>query len=90
MMEVQIVSADMEYSKEDGYLGHVAFEVANHKFAYEITLHSKRGYDWDYSLNFLNESGREEDILVVEEALEEDDELFDKLVEAAKSNLAKE
>lgn len=89
-MEVQIIDASMGFSKEDGYLGHVAFQVANHKFTYEITLHSKRGKEWDYALNFLNEPGREEDILVVEEAIEEDDELFDKLVEAAKSKLVKE
>jgi hypothetical protein len=89
-MKLTILDAKMTYSKEDGYVGHVSFQVENHKTDYEITLVSKRGKDWDYALNFLNESGSEEDILAVEEDLEENDEWFDLLVEAARSKLVTE
>jgi hypothetical protein len=89
-MKLTILSSKMTYSKEDGYLGHVGFQVENHKNPYEITLHSKRGKDWDYALNFLNESGSEEDISAVEEMLAESDESFDLLVESARSELVEE
>ncbi|WP_346010324.1 hypothetical protein [Paenibacillus sp. SYP-B3998] len=83
---IEIIKASMEHSKEDGYVGHVEFTVKGHSFPYEITLHSKRNKDWSYALNFKKESGKEEDILAVEEMLEED-EYFDKLVEAAQNTL---
>ncbi|MFK7691744.1 hypothetical protein [Paenibacillus sp. HJGM_3] len=86
-MEVTIIEAAMSHSKEDGYLGHVSFRVESHAQPYELTLSSKSGKDWSYALNFLNESGTEAQIDAVEAAIEEDDELFDRLVEAAKSRL---
>jgi hypothetical protein len=89
-MKLTILDAKMTHSKSDGYVGHVGFQVENHKTDYEITLVSKHGKDWDYALNFLNESGSEEDILAVEEHLEENDEWFDLLVEAARSKLIEE
>ncbi len=55
-----------------------------------MTLQKKRGNDWMYGLIFADGLGKEEEILFVEEQLEEDDELFDTLVEAAKSTLEKE
>jgi hypothetical protein len=89
-MKLTILNANMTHNKEDGYVGHVGFQVENHKHDYEITLQSKYGKEWMYALNFLNESGSEEDILAVEEVIEENDEWFDLLVEAAKSKLVKE
>jgi hypothetical protein len=86
-MNINIIAARMTYNKDEGYLGHVGFEVEGHKHAYEITVFSKRGKEWDYALMFLNESGSEEDILAVEDVLEEDDELFERIVEAAKKEL---
>ncbi|SFL80119.1 hypothetical protein SAMN03159341_1107 [Paenibacillus sp. 1_12] len=86
---IQILDASMVYSKEDGHVGKVSFAVENHKQPYEIMLYSKKGKEWSYSLNFLNESGGEEDIEAVEELLE-DDEIYEELVEAAKSKLQKE
>ncbi|BFT71793.1 MULTISPECIES: hypothetical protein [Paenibacillus] len=84
-----ILKANMEYSKAEGYLGHVQFSVEGHEHPYEITLQSLRGKDdWSYALNFLSESGKEEDIEAVEELLEED-EWFDLLVNAGLQVLEK-
>lgn len=84
-MSVEIISANMKF--DDGYIGQVQFNYKNHKRPYEITLHSKDKKEWMYSLSFAAESGSEDEILQVEEVLEEDDDLFDKLVEAAISKL---
>jgi hypothetical protein len=84
-MTINITSATISHSKEDGYIGKVTFEYAEQSAPYEITLQSKKTKDWNYSLNFANESGKEEDILFVDNKLEEDDDLFDSLVEAVMS-----
>jgi hypothetical protein len=84
---IRVLEASMEYDKEDGYVGKVAFEVVNHKQPYEITLYSKKGKEWSYSLNFLHESGGEEEIEALEELLEDDDEIYEQLIEAARSKL---
>ncbi|MCS7461961.1 hypothetical protein N0M98_17630 [Paenibacillus doosanensis] len=84
---ITILQAAMTYSKEEGYVGKVEFQVQDHKLPYEMTLYSKSGRDWSYGLHFLNESGSEEQILEVEDLLEENDEWFDFLVDAAKSKL---
>ncbi|MDQ0059805.1 hypothetical protein [Paenibacillus harenae] len=89
-MQITILNAEMTYSKEEGYVGKVQFEAEGHTNPYEIALQSKRGTrDWGYGLFFLHESGKEEQLLALEEQLEEDDELFDQLVEAAKAKLDK-
>lgn len=86
---ISIIKANMEYSKAEGYLGHVQFSVEGHEHPYEITLQSMRNKDdWSYALNFLSESGKEEDIEAVEELLEED-EWFDLLVNAGLQALEK-
>jgi len=84
---IRIQSASMTHSKEEGYVGQVEFQVEGHKYPYEITLHSTKGKEWSYGLHFLEQSGSEEDILAVEDLLEEEDEYFDQLVEAAKNSL---
>ncbi|TCZ73550.1 hypothetical protein E0485_20805 [Paenibacillus albiflavus] len=86
-MTIQIIDTTVSHSKEDGYIGHVVFQYADHTAKYEITLQSKNKKEWNYSLNFALESGKEEDILFVDEQLEEDDELFDYLVDAVVSKL---
>ncbi|MBO9598363.1 MAG: hypothetical protein J7559_11180 [Cohnella sp.] len=89
-MNVQVLSAEMSYTEEKGYLGHVRFAVEGHKQPYEITLQSDHGkYDWNYALNFSGEPGSEEEISLVDERLEEDDELFDMFVDTAKEALGK-
>ncbi|MFD1954419.1 hypothetical protein ACFSL6_09655 [Paenibacillus thailandensis] len=87
MLNVKILDAGMSYTEEDGYVGKVQFEVEGDSGGYEITLQSKRGKDWGYGLFFLKDSGDEEKLLALEERLEEDDELFDYLVETAKAEL---
>lgn len=87
-LKLTIVDARMEYSTEDGYIGATVFTVEGHEKPYEITLQSKLGKkSWNYSLHFQSESGSEEGINAVEEWLEEDDDAFDELVEAAKSKV---
>lgn len=86
-MDMTILNAEMTYSKENGYVGKVAFEVAGHKEPYEITLHSKKGQEWSYGLFFLKQPGDEDEILAVEDWLEEDDDAYDRLVNAAKDTL---
>lgn len=82
-MEISIISATM--IKDDGYVGKVQFAVTGHRFEYEIVLHSKKGKEWGYGLFFLNQSGDEEQLEELEELLEDNDELFEQLVEAAKA-----
>lgn len=89
-MEIHILQASMNHSMEDGYIGKVEFEVSGHKQPYEIALHSKKGKEWSYGLFFLGQSGDEEQILQLEEWLEEDDETYMKLVNAAKSSLSQQ
>ncbi|MCD1257572.1 hypothetical protein B5M42_001810 [Paenibacillus athensensis] len=86
---IEIQRASMSFTKGDGYVGQVEFRVEGHEMPYEMTLHSTNRKEWSYGLHFLQQSGREEDILAVEDMLEEDDELFDRLVEAAENTLVK-
>jgi hypothetical protein len=86
-LEIIIQKAKMTHSKENGYVGNVEFLVETHKAAYEITLYSKNAKEWSYGLHFLNASGSEEEIFAVEELLDENDEFFDQLVDAAKAAL---
>ncbi|WP_341282584.1 hypothetical protein [Paenibacillus sp. FSL H8-0537] len=88
-MKVNILHASMTNSKESGFVGKVHFEVEGQTNQYEIALHSRKATEWGYGLFFLNESGKEEDLLAVEDELEEDDELFDSLVKAAWETLEK-
>jgi hypothetical protein len=88
-MNITIISATMTQNKEDGYLGHVVFQAEGHKHAYEITLQSDKGKDWNYALNFAEESGSEEEITAVEQVIESDDDMFDMLLDAAAESLEK-
>lgn len=84
---IKIIDARMEYSKEEGYVGQVEFEVEQDNNTYEITLQSKRGKDWGYSLHFTTKSGSEEELFAVEELIEDNDEIYDLLIDTAKSKL---
>jgi hypothetical protein len=82
-MKVNILSAKMTQSEEEGFVGNVHFEVENHKQPYEVTLQSNNGRNnWSYALNFLNQPGSEEEIQLVDERLEEDDAFFELFVKA--------
>lgn len=82
-MKLTIVEAAMKKDESGGYLGRTVFRAEAHKSDYEITFFSKKGKEWDYSLNYANEPGVEEQFLQVDEALEQDDDLFDTLLDAA-------
>ncbi len=86
-MQLTIKQASMTYTKEEGYIGQVAFEVAGHKESYAIVLQSKRGREWGYALSFLEASGPDEQIDALDQFLDEDDEAFDQLIDAAKAEL---
>ncbi|MFS0727966.1 hypothetical protein [Paenibacillus sp. 1P07SE] len=87
MDEITILSASMTYSKEDGYIGNVQFRFAGHRDAYEMALQSKKGKEWSYGLFFLDTSGREEEIFAMEDRIEEDDALFEGLIQIAMAAL---
>jgi hypothetical protein len=86
-LKIIIQKAEMTHSKENGYVGNVEFLVETHKEPYEITIYSKNQKEWSYGLHFLNASGSEEEIFAVEELLDENDEYFNLLVDAAKAAL---
>jgi hypothetical protein len=66
----------------------VHFEAEDHKQPYELTLQSDKAInDWNYALTFLNESGSEQQFEQVEKEIEESDDLFDTLVDAALATL---
>jgi len=86
-MDWEIIAAEMTHSQEEGYLGKVCFTLKGHRSHYEITLQSGKGKEWSYSLSFAQESGSEQEIEAAESRLEEDDELFDALIDAVKAKL---
>jgi hypothetical protein len=86
-LKIIIQKAEMTHSKENGYVGNVEFLVETHKEPYEITIYSKNQKEWSYGLHFLNASGSEADIFAVEELIDENDEFFNQLVDAAKAAL---
>jgi len=87
-VKITILNAIMSHHPKDGYLGHVTFGVDGHKQPYELTLQSDRKPDdWNYSLHFAGEPGPEEEIDAVDRVIDEDDDVFDMLVEAAMEKL---
>lgn len=91
IMNVQILNAKMTYTKDDGHVGAVHFQVEGHPKPYEMALHkSRKAKEWGYGLFFLAGSGDEDLLLEVEDEIEENDELYEKLVEAAIAALEQE
>ncbi len=83
-MDITIKQALLETPEEGGYIGKVQFEVKGHKQPYEIVLHkSRKAKEWGYALNFLHVSGPDEEIDAVDELIDEDDDLFDRFIQAA-------
>lgn len=85
-MNLKVIEASMTHNEEEGFIGRVLFQLGGQPTDYEITFYSQKGKDWGYSLSFGKESGKEEDIVAIEEMLEQDDDLFDSLLHAAKSS----
>lgn len=82
-MSYNIISATMHRDEEKHWLGHTVFTIGESKTEYEISFFSKNGKDWDYSLHFAGEPGAEEEFLQLDARLEEDDDLYDDLLDAA-------
>jgi hypothetical protein len=82
-MNLNITHAEMNKDEEGLLLGKTVFTVDGHKEAYEVTFFSKRGKEWDYSLHFHAEPGDEEQLLTVDTYLENNDDAFDALLDAA-------
>ena len=86
-MKMTITESKVNYTEQDGYLGHVTFEIDGHPQPYEATLHSTKGRNWSYGLRFAGEPGDEKLIIAVDDWLEEDDEAFERLIDAVRSKL---
>lgn len=82
-MNVHIEDVDMMKNDEDHYIGHTTFRLDENKDLFEVTFLSKRGTNWDYSINFAKEPGSEEELIRVDTLLMEDETLFDQLLDAA-------
>lgn len=82
-MNVTIREASMTKDEVNGYVGKVVFEVEGHDAAYEMALQSDKGNEWSYSLLFAGKSGSEEQIDAVDAEIESNDELYERLIDAA-------
>lgn len=82
-MNLEILSAEMSRKEDRSYVGRTIFTLENHKFPYEITFYSSRGTEWDYSLSFAGEPGNEEQFLETDALLENDDDVYNQLLDAA-------
>ncbi|MFD5020312.1 hypothetical protein ACFWMP_15525 [Paenibacillus sp. NPDC058367] len=82
-MNLEIVSAEMSRKEDKSYVGRTIFTLENHKSPYEITFFSTRGTEWDYSLSFAGEPGSEEQFLETDALLENDDDVYNQLLDAA-------
>lgn len=82
-MRIEIISAELSRQEDRSYVGRTVFTIENHKEPYEITFSSKRGTEWDYSLSFAAEPGNEEQFLETDAMLENDDEVYNLLLDAA-------
>ncbi|MEK4295810.1 hypothetical protein [Paenibacillus sp. FSL R5-0914] len=82
-MNLEIVSAEMSRKEDKSYVGRTVFTLENHKAPYEITFFSTRGTEWDYSLSFAGEPGSEEQFLETDALLENDDDIYNQLLDAA-------
>ena len=49
----------------------------------KLLFSAKRGKDWDYSLHYSDEPGKEELLLDVDTHIEQSDEAYDLLLDAA-------
>ncbi|GGN98964.1 hypothetical protein [Saccharibacillus kuerlensis] len=89
-MNIKILNARMERREDKSYMGKVEVEADGHREPYELTIYSKNGNAWEYSLHFLKDPGPEEEILALEEYIESDDDAFDNLVDAAWDTMEQE
>nr|WP_272036737.1 hypothetical protein [Paenibacillus sp. JJ-100] len=82
-VKIEIMRAEMHREDEKSFVGSTVFKADGNKSVYEVTFMSKNGKDWDYSLHFTEQSGDEEELLKMDELLENDDDLYNQLLDAA-------
>lgn len=82
-MNLEIIKAELKRAEDQSFVGRTVFTVDKHRSPYEITFFSTRGTEWDYSLSFAGEPGSEEQFLEVDALLENDDDLYNQLLDAA-------
>nr|WP_145408537.1 hypothetical protein [Paenibacillus sp. MER 99-2] len=82
-VNIEVIRAEMRREDEKLYVGNTVFKAEGTQSHYEITFMSKNGKDWDYSLHFTEQSGDEEELLRMDELLENDDDLYNQLLDAA-------
>lgn len=82
-----VISATMRQEEDGSFLGQAVFKMEGQKSAFEISLFSKKGKEWDYSLHYAEGERIEEELLAIDELLEEDDDLFDMLLDAARDTM---
>ncbi|WP_440109153.1 hypothetical protein [Paenibacillus sp. QZ-Y1] len=82
-MNIEIIRTEMRREGEKSFVGNTVFRVEGEKSVYEITFMSKNGKDWDYSLHFTEQSGDEEELMRMDELLENDDDMYNQLLDAA-------
>lgn len=82
-MKLNIIEASMKKEADGSFLGKTIFQANEDTTKYEITFFSKRGKDWDYSLHYSDEPGNEELLLDVDTHIEQSDEAYDLLLDAA-------
>ncbi|RAW13021.1 hypothetical protein DC345_20625 [Paenibacillus taichungensis] len=83
MVNIEIIRAEMRREDEKNFVGNTVFRAEGEKSVYEITFMSKNGKDWDYSLHFTEQSGDEDELLRMDELLENDDDMYNQLLDAA-------
>jgi hypothetical protein len=84
-MNIEVIDAKLKRNEDKRFIGKVHFNVEGHKEPYELTLDSKNRKDWGYSLHYFAESGPDGEIEKVDLYLEENEEAFNLLVEAAEN-----
>jgi len=89
-MSLHIEQATLAQLANDEYTGNVVFRLEGYQYPYEISFFSKNGRDWDYSLHFTAQSGDEDEFMKLDQRIEEDDDLFDQLLDAALQSLESE
>jgi hypothetical protein len=86
-MKLHVIEARMEQDKDRSYSGFVRFRTDSGETVYELSLGSKDGGEWLYNLHFTEASGNDEQMDAVSELIDEDDEIFDELLQSALNNV---
>jgi hypothetical protein len=82
-----VVEAAMIRNPKGEYSGFTKFQANQAPTIYELSLASDDGNDWMYNLHFTENSGTDELMDQVSNWIDENDEAFDELLQAALDNV---